>query len=855
MTSKKISIRFAGIVMWLFTSIQLSVAHDNNAGDDLDGGLYFHSFLVDKDSRTELNLTPDKPLSFPAGFTMTFDFKIRRERDIYGYLFRIVGNQETNIDLISNIETNSLLLVAGNTTLLDFITTDVRESAKGGWINAELKVDPDHNILEFSINGHRKSANYDIRRLKKFNICFGRNRESHFATTDVAPFVLKDVRLFDNKARLVRHWTLNKHGDGCVFDECRSAKAVAMNASWEIDRRAEWQKRTEITISGKFPQITFDRRHKRIFIVKDTLIHIYDVEKDAVQTLTSANGKPFNLEINQLLYDNANDRLLLYDFRKDRPGQFDFATQEWDSDGKELILSYFMHHNKYFDEKKRTIYTLGGYGFHQYSALLQSFHEATHQWKSVDLSAVIHPRYLAAMGEWNDSLLLCFGGYGNASGKQYESAHNYYDLYALNPQTQNVRKIWELTQVDKHFTNSNSLVVNQAKETFYTLSYPNNVFETQVFLHEYSLQTPGFRRLGNPIPFLFNDVESYCDLFIPADSSALFAVTSYMLGNDSRIGIYSISYPPLGAADTLQTENRTATSLYILLYAMAFFFMATIIYLAIKRIRKMMRIKSVLKTIESNNESDKKAEASKMSYPAIHMLDVFEVMDSKGMNISYLFTPTISQIFLLLYFRTAGDGKGITSNELQKNLWPDRDYENARNNRNVYFNKLRPILLMTGNIQLCKTNDFWMLSYDRKAIYCDYATVMENIALIRKNTNLDKELLHTTLRIAKKGKLLPFYEVEWLDNYKTAYVNTIIEFLAELAAHPDVKDDLPLLLNISEIILIQDSLEEFAIRLKCSILFKLGKKKQALQCYNKYVEEYQEILNIKPELTFDKIVK
>ncbi|MDR1224014.1 MAG: hypothetical protein LBL07_14220 [Tannerella sp.] len=849
--------RLEKVALLLITFIQLSFAWPDSMEDKVDEGLYFHSFLVDKDRRTELNLTPEKPLSFPDGFTLTFDFKIRPETDIFGYIFRIIGNHETNIDLISNIETNNLVLVAGNMTLLDFLTAEARENAENGWIKAELKVDTDNNRLEFALNGHRKSANYGIRQLKKFSICFGRNSETLFATTDIAPFILKDVKIFDGRKRLTRHWILNKHGDGCVYDECKSAKATATNSVWEIDRRAEWQKRTTVTVAGKFPQIAFDRNNKRFSIIKNDFVHVYDAVKDSIHTMKAERGVPFGVEINQLLYDSANDRLMMYDFTKDHPGYFDFTTQEWNNSDASAVIRYFMHHNKYFDEKNRTLYALGGYGFHQYSALMQIFSEADGKWKSVDLSDAIHPRYLAAMGAWSDSLLLCFGGYGSASGKQSESPHNYYDLYAINPHTQDVRKIWELAHVERHFTNSNSLVVNRANQTFYTLSYPNNVFETQAFLHEYSLQKPGFRRLGNPIPFLFNDVESYCDLFIPSDSSALFAVTSCMDGNNSKVDIYSISYPPLSPANTLQTASKTTTFSSTLLYTVILILAAILIYMATKRIMKMVRINSVLKTIESNNESDKIEEAKeyKMVYPAIHMLEVFEVLDSKGTNISNLFTPTISQMFILLYLRTAGDGKGITSGELQKILWPDKDYESARNNRNVYFNKLRPILNMTGNIRLHRTNDFWTLSYEKGAVFCDYETVMRNIEIIGENAKLDTELLHTTLRIAKKGKLLPFYETEWFDNYKTAYVNTLIEFLQNLTTHPDVKNNLPLLLNISEIILIQDSLEESAIKLKCGILYKLGKKKQALQCYNKYVEEHLEILNIKPELTFDEIVK
>jgi two-component SAPR family response regulator len=851
-----VSQRLKKVVLLFITLIRLSFAWADNTENKVEEGLYFHSFLVDKDSRTGLDLTPEKPFSFSNGFTLSFDFKMRPEHDTYGYIFRIICNQNTNIDLISNIESPSLMLVSGNTTLTNFPTSEIRENAKGEWIKTELTVDIENNEIKISLNGQQKSINHDVRHLKKFNICFGRNNDINFSTTDVAPFILKDVRILDYKNRPIRHWRLNRHSDRCVFDEFKSEKAVATNAVWEIDYRTEWKKRATITVAGKYPQIAFDKKDKKILIAKDKLIHVYDAEKDLTYEITSGHGTPFSVDINQLLYDETNDQLISYDFIKNRLGKFNFATQKWDNEDDAYSPRRFMHHNKYFDEKNSTVYTFGGYGFHQYYSLLQFFSKTESQWQSIDLSAAIHPRYLAAMGVWSDSLLLCFGGYGNASGKQYESPHNYYDLYAINPYTQSVRKIWELPSVDKHFTNSNSLVVNKANQTFYTLSYPNNIYETQLFLHEYSLQEPKFRRLGNPIPFLFNDVESYCDLFIPADSSALFAVASYMVGDNSMIDIYSISYPPLGMTEILQTENKTANISYTLLYILLFIVMGILTYLIVKRIKKMMYINSVLKAVESDNEQDKKTKEkeNKVTYPAIYMLDMFEALDSKGANISHLFTPTISQMFILLYFRTK-DGKGITSNELQKSLWPDKDCESARNNRNVYFNKLRPILNIMGNIRLSKIKGFWVLSYDEGTIYCDYETIMENIELIRENAELDIELLQTTMRIAKKGKLLPSYEIEWLDNYKTAYSNTIIEFLMSLIEHPDVKNNLLLLLNISEIILIQDSLDESAIKLKCGILYKLGKKKQALQCYNKYTEEHLKILNIKPELTFDKIVE
>jgi two-component SAPR family response regulator len=843
----------------LFLSIVSSFGKTNRNDDGMMAGLHFNSFQVDKDSRTGLNLTPEKPLSLPKGFTLSFDFKIRPEKETFGYIFRITGDRKTNIDMISNILDNNLVLVAGNNTLLDFTQDEIwGEATSGRWMNATLALYAEKNALELTINGISKATVMDVSNLNKYDFYFGSNNNINFATTDVAPIVLKNIRIYDNRKRLIRRWKLARHDGNCVYDECESSKAVVTNPVWEINNHARWEKRASIAVSDKYPQITFDREDKRIFIVENKFLYVYSADDNIVDTLPFEKGLPVNTKINQLVYDHARRQALMYDFAKDNPVRFDAASRSWDNETDSLSLSYFMHHNKYFDERAQTLYTFGGYGYHQYSALLQSFSVTEGRWEHRDLSAVIPPRYLAAMGVLDDSLLLCFGGYGNISGKQSESPRNFYDLYTINPRSAQVRKVWELKSVNEHFTNSNSLVVNKRNQSFFTLSYPNNAFKTRIYLHEYSLNAPGFRQLADAIPFLFYDVESYCDLFMPSDSSVLFAVTSYMEENHNRIDIYSISCPPFSISDTLQDNHKKNALPHVIIYFLLSVAVTVSTFLIARRIRKTKQIRAALKTMEADSNPAVNADTEKPHtklYPAINILDKLEILDAQGVDISNLFTPTLSQMFFLLYFKTVKDKKGITSGELQKILWPDKDIESARNSRNVYFNKLRTILNLIENITLTKMRDAWILSYDSNKIYCDYEQVMRNINVMKKQTEPDIELLNATLRIARKGKLLPSYENEWLDDYKDSYTNTVIEFFSGLITHPALKNNPAVLLSISETILLQDNTEECGIKLKCSVLSRLGKKKQALQCYNKYVEDYYSLLNAQPELTFEDMLK
>ncbi|MDL2222340.1 hypothetical protein LJC35_07305 [Parabacteroides sp. OttesenSCG-928-N08] len=69
----------------------------------IQSGLYFASHEVIQDQRTSLDLTPDGPLKFVTGFSLEFDVNFRQGDGWYGYLCRIIGNGDTNIDLVSNM--------------------------------------------------------------------------------------------------------------------------------------------------------------------------------------------------------------------------------------------------------------------------------------------------------------------------------------------------------------------------------------------------------------------------------------------------------------------------------------------------------------------------------------------------------------------------------------------------------------------------------------------------------------------------------------------------------------------------------------------------------------------------------
>ncbi|MCD8166979.1 MAG: hypothetical protein LUE93_13230 [Bacteroides sp.] len=81
-------------------------------------GLIFNSYEVEKEERTGLNLTPEHPFSFPDGFILEFDVSFRQVLHNFGYLFRIIGEENENIDLLLTRTRNSHVIEPQLTAIL-----------------------------------------------------------------------------------------------------------------------------------------------------------------------------------------------------------------------------------------------------------------------------------------------------------------------------------------------------------------------------------------------------------------------------------------------------------------------------------------------------------------------------------------------------------------------------------------------------------------------------------------------------------------------------------------------------------------------------------------------------------------
>ena len=128
--------------------------------------------------------------------------------------------------------------------------------------------------------------------------------------------------------------------------------------------------------------------------------------------------------------------------------------------------------------------------------------------------------------------------------------------------------------------------------------------------------------------------------------------------------------------------------------------------------------------------------------------------------------------------------------------------------------------------------------------------------ILQPGDRFNKKILTELIYIALKGSLLPYtQQTEWLEPYQTDYANRLIECLMQYSQLHEVKTDLLLLLKIADVILLHDNIDEDAIKLKCYSLFRLGRRNQALQVFNKFTADYEYLLTEKHKLVFEELVK
>ena len=100
------------------------------------------------------------------------------------------------------------------------------------------------------------------------------------------------------------------------------------------------------------------------------------------------------------------------------------------------------------------------------------------------------------------------------------------------------------------------------------------------------------------------------------------------------------------------------------------------------------------------------------------------------------------------------------------------------------------------------------------------------------------------LELLSFGPMLPNIQLEWVDSFKNDFSNSVIDILTNFinSLNNPYSSNLDFRLKIADAILKIDSISEEATAIKCSALFKMGKKGLAKTAFNNFEKEYKLLL-------------
>lgn len=851
------------IYSFIIVFISLFIIDSYASEKDYDYGLKFLAHTVNQDQRTGLDLTPDKPLKISdQEFTLSFQLKLREEKHTYGYVFRLISKDESSFDLISHLVENRLSFLLNNkgeATISKTYEID-RKSIENKWLDVQIRFLSDKTIA--SIDKVETILNVSLNDFSELHVLFGNNKYLQFSTTDVAPMSIKNIEIRDKNKGLIRQWPLYQYLGDETFDSVKSDKAIVTNGCWEIDKHYQWSKVQSFTFFKESPQIAEDTITGRVFMATRNYVYVYHIKSNSTDTIQVQHGTPYLGVSRRIIYDDTKNQLISYALDIPELSIFDFTTNKWSQNRIENIDRY-QHQNHMIDYDKRYLITFGGYGRHMYiSSLSKRKLDEEGLWENNILDN-IHPRYLAAMGLEDKSNVLILGGYGSASGKQEEWAHNYYDLYRINFDTYKTTKLWEYTNQKEHYTFSNSMVVDPINNKVYVLAYNNDRFKTQLQLCSFDIETnnPSPLFLGDTIPYDFLDIKSYSTLFLDRKNKILYALV-LQGGNETiqTVDIYSLSFPPITKDEinpflSVEKSSTEISIIIIVLGLIAIILICFFIYIFYNRKRSGAGSKEISKQGDSFIEdSDKSVSLAKqVTVSSIYLIGGFKILDKSGTNITREFTPTLKSVFLFLLLNSIKKEKGTTSQQLDETFWFDMDKDKAVNNRSVNIRRLRLLLEKIGNVDVINQSGYWLMTIGQE-VFCDYKELMSILGQKKHKEEFTLEEVNTILDLAS-GDFLSTTNDEWLDKHKSEYSIIITETLISISKQTTVESNFTLLLKISDVILANDNIDEDGIKMKVQALYKMKKKGLSKKVFDQFYSDYVKILGSEPSFTYEEIIK
>ncbi len=819
-------------------------------------GVYFNSKEVTLEKRTGIDLTRKGVIPYKNSFSIDFEISFRDFAERYGYILQLKETEGNNqLDLIYNIDgkfPDIFVVLNKRETELQIGLSREQIELVNRWHKFNLTIDAASGEMSLTIDGETVSDQSPFPDHSKLEWVFGVVDRYGFDIDEVPPMSVRNIR-FSEQGKTKYFWPLNYSQKRMVKDSVQGKVAEIINPSWVVEQHQKWQLVKTFEFSN-FPQIVFNKKTEDFYFVqRDQGLTKYSLNSRRLNFINYNSGNPFYEDAQQAYFDK-NEQLRTYsDYKKLSP-KFDESKSSWDNKYDTLAyLPKYWHHNSLLDPVDSSFVTIAGYGFFTYFNTIRKFNDDNDNWEEMSMKGdLFEPRYLSSLGRSTSdkNVYYLFGGLGNPTGKQILGKEFYYDLYKIDFEAKYISKVWELNEEQKDsYTPVNSMILNEDKRCFYTLCFSHGNNDTFLQLFKGSIDKPEVKFIGSKIPYSFYDITSFADLYNWKTHNKLVVVTLHQTTNGRfQVNLYSLNYPPTEEPIHIVKEaNQGIPSQKYLIGIIIVLVLALLIVLFRRRKTRQYTPDKE----ESSVPVGAKIPDINQSGGKILTFGGFQVFDKSGKDITYRFSPTLKELFLMILLSTVDGNKGISSKKIQEYLWPDKPLNKAKNNRAVNIKKLRSILQDVGNITISYDGNYWRVTHGDQ-VFCDIEFIRLHLGRDLDPVNLIDFL--QSISVLSRGSFLIHTESEWLDNLKDDISGKIVQRLEEVCSLLDIRKNEKELFEIADVLFTFDPMNETALKNKCSILNHQGKHSLAVEIYNHYIKLYQKLYNEEFSLSFKQLI-
>ncbi len=819
--------------------------------DSFSQGLQFHSNKDLIEFRTSYNVFAKKQPAFKDFLEIRFDLSINSPES-FGFILYVKddeNNHHYNLGYTNeNDSLNYLKFSIDSKETVMTIPLLKMNLGKRKWVNIIVKLDAINDSIELNVDNirYRIKADFSSNKFKPL-VFFGK----HNSFIDVPDISIRNLKISGENKTISFHF--NEIEGSQVHDSEGIERGSIENPIWLINDSFSWKLRFNFN-SNKVTAINYDSKHQRFVFINNDSLCFYDISNNVLikNKLPKRTPVPLRLGLS-FISDNGNE-LSVYEINDvgiDKPtlATLNLETLQWKLWSFDQLEKQSHHHISSFNQEKGEYIIFGGYGNKEYSNKFYSIAKSDSTWQKLDFTGdTISPRFFSGSTKRSKNELLIFGGAGNSSGDQSTGKIYYTDCYLVNLHKKNIKKLWDSNSIFTKMVSGTNLILSSDSLSFYTIYYPEYIPHTFLKLYKFSIKTGEYEILGDSIPMISERIRTNANLYFNGILNELYCVTQeFKLDGSSIIKIYSISSPPVSKIDYYsETTNLAKYRFIYIIFALLGVLILYFVWRHFKHKRKL-EIQRLLVS-EDRNSIIKPTNQFENS---VYLFGIFKVYDRRGKEISYLFSPKIQQLFLLVLLNS--DKNKVTSNDIYSVLWPEKPTQKAKNSKGVVLNQLRKIIADIDGLELLNENRH--LYFKTSApFYCDYFDYQSYIKILKSNESSAESVLSNLFTVVSRGRFLQFVDLEYFDTIKQHFENEALLIIPYQLGNYFKKENYNKVIQLCKIIYNIDMLNELVFHYELISYVKLNMPGKARKRFNAFSIEYKNEFNDDYIYTFGDLV-